>query len=269
MLLGDCPVPGLITDVCTCQNATHLNFNFDQLKRIFKVGSRIYRRGLKQKARPCSQTVWEACILDHKPQHGFFSRKTGKESIEKTSGDDPITLEELKAYSGWYEVLEGLLKLDPNRRITAKQVRYSLKGRGREPYQYGKRKPVRQSHRNEKNTSRKTSDEGKRDLGDYGCFQALGSLRYFDSFEESLWNDPHMIGPGRVRPLTAVRGKRKAGSKKHEHSAQKASAGSSFRRSVNVQNIASTMYLVKEFGRNLFQASRDRSKDMKSPAQVT
>jgi len=64
---------------------------------------------------------------------------------------------------GWYEVLEGLLKLDPNRRITAKQVRYSLKGRGREPYQYGKRKPVRQSHRNEKNTSRKTSDEGKRE----------------------------------------------------------------------------------------------------------
>ena len=43
--------------------------------------------------------VWEACILDHKPQHGFFSRKTAKESIEKSSGDDPITLEELKAYS--------------------------------------------------------------------------------------------------------------------------------------------------------------------------
>ncbi|EKX42818.1 hypothetical protein GUITHDRAFT_111188 [Guillardia theta CCMP2712] len=112
MLLGDCPVSGLVTDVCTCHNPFHSNFNFDQLKMIFKlVGTptdetfltkldcfahfsswKVYRRGLKQK-------VWEACILDHKPQHGFFSRKTAKESIEKSSGDDPITLEELKAYS--------------------------------------------------------------------------------------------------------------------------------------------------------------------------
>ena len=37
MLLGDCPVSGLVTDVCTCNNPFHSNFNFDQLKMIFKV----------------------------------------------------------------------------------------------------------------------------------------------------------------------------------------------------------------------------------------
>ena len=51
------------------------------------------------------------------------------------------------------------------------------------------------------------------------------------------------------------------GSKKHDSSGHKVSAGSSFRRSVNVQNVASTMFLVKEFGRNLYQASKDRTRD--------
>jgi len=117
MLLGAVPFPGDTSKVCSCNRQSHINFNRDQLQRIFKtVGSPAHN---DVSSLGCfehfKQWPLHAPSLEQQIQNACYHRVV-------MCVDEMGSEETASAVAMWSDVLRALLALLPEQRVTSEQA---------------------------------------------------------------------------------------------------------------------------------------------------
>ncbi|EKX44382.1 hypothetical protein GUITHDRAFT_109830 [Guillardia theta CCMP2712] len=120
MLSGRCALMGRVEDVCDCPQATHFNFNRDQLIKTFSlVGTPTDSKLLAKMNCSCHFLSWPS-------QRASLPELVGslisKERIEKDDSPNVLEQDVKESKAKWMQLLDSLLVVDPEKRKSSSEV---------------------------------------------------------------------------------------------------------------------------------------------------